>query len=134
MDRNYFDLKDNVAIVTVCSGGLCVQMAKALASQGASIVAVARRKERIEAIAREIADEFGVPTFAVQCDIKSTEAVDAMVDAVVEKFGVLTSWSTTPAPAPSATPRTSPTSSSRMRCRSTSSARSALRAPSRRRR
>lgn len=87
MDRNYFDLKDNVAIVTGCSGGLGVQMAKALASQGASIVAVARRKERIEAVANQIAEEFGVPTFAVQCDIKSTDAVDAMVDAVIEKFG-----------------------------------------------
>ena len=32
MDRNYFDLKGQVAIVTGASGGLGVQMAKALAS------------------------------------------------------------------------------------------------------
>ena len=46
--KNYFDLKGQVAIVTGCSAGLGVQMAKALANQGAAIVAVARRKEKIE--------------------------------------------------------------------------------------
>ena len=45
MSKNYFDLSGQVAIVTGCSTGLGVQMAKALASQGANIVALARRKE-----------------------------------------------------------------------------------------
>jgi gluconate 5-dehydrogenase len=85
--KNYFDLKGRVAVVTGCSAGLGVQMAKALANQGAAIVAVARRQNLIDDVAKEIADEFGVPTFAVKCDITDTEAVDAMVDAVLAKFG-----------------------------------------------
>ncbi|MBO4474144.1 MAG: SDR family oxidoreductase [Clostridiales bacterium] len=85
--RDYFDLKGRVAIVTGCSAGLGVQMAKALASQGASIVAVARRKNRIEEVAESIRSEFGVDTMAVCCDITDTEGVNAMVDAVLEKFG-----------------------------------------------
>lgn len=32
--KNYFDLKDRVAVVTGTSSGLGLQMAKALASQG----------------------------------------------------------------------------------------------------
>ena len=80
MDRNYFDLSGQVALVTGCSGGLGVQMAKALASQGASIVAVARRKDKLDEVCAEIASEFGVETLAVQCDITSTEAVEAAVD------------------------------------------------------
>ena len=87
MNRNYFDLKGQVAIVTGCSTGLGVQMAKALASQGASIVAVARRENKIAEVAEQIATEFGVPTWYYRCDITSTENVNAMVDAVVEKFG-----------------------------------------------
>ena len=87
MAKNYFDLKDRVAIVTGCSGGLGVQMAKALANQGATIVAVARRQNKIEEVAKEIADEFGVPTWCYQCDITDTEGVNKMVDAVLEKFG-----------------------------------------------
>ena len=55
--KNYFDLKDQVAIVTGCSTGLGVQMAKALANQGANIVVVARRQELIDQVAKEIADE-----------------------------------------------------------------------------
>ncbi|MCR4782321.1 MAG: SDR family oxidoreductase [Lachnospiraceae bacterium] len=85
--KNYFDLKGQVALVTGCSTGLGVQMAKALANQGASIVALARRKEKIDAVAKEIADEFGVETLAVQCDITDTEMVDNAVKTIMDHFG-----------------------------------------------
>ena len=85
--KNYFDLKDQVAIVTGCSTGLGVQMAKALANQGANIVVVARRKNLIEAVAAEIATEFGVKTLPVVCDITDTAAVEAMTDAALAEFG-----------------------------------------------
>ncbi|MBR0126287.1 MAG: SDR family oxidoreductase [Treponema sp.] len=85
--KAYFDLKGQTAIVTGCSTGLGVQMAKALANQGANIVAVARRVEKIEAVAAEIKKEFGVQTLAVRCDITDTQAVDDMVKKVMETFG-----------------------------------------------
>lgn len=85
--KNYFDLTGQVAIVTGCSTGLGVQMAKALANQGAAIVAVARRQNLIDEVAREITEEFGVKTLAVCCDITDTAAVDAMVDKVIAEFG-----------------------------------------------
>ena len=85
--KNYFDLKGQVAIVTGCSTGLGVQMAKALANQGANIVAVARRQNLIDQVAAEIAQEYGVKTLAVRCDITDTDAVNAMVDTVIEKLG-----------------------------------------------
>jgi len=85
--KNYFDLSGQVAIVTGCSTGLGVQMAKALANQGAKIVAIARRKEKIDEVAKEIADTYKVETLAVQCDITDTERVNAAVDEVLAKFG-----------------------------------------------
>ena len=85
--KAYFDLKGQTAIVTGCSTGLGVQMAKALANQGANIVAVARRVEMIEAVAAEIKNEFSVQTLAVRCDITDTQAVDAMVKKVMDTFG-----------------------------------------------
>ncbi len=84
--KSYFDLKGQVAVVTGCSTGLGVQMAHALANQGANIVAIARRKDKIEAVAKEIADTYGVETLAVQCDITDTARVDAAVDEVLAKF------------------------------------------------
>lgn len=85
--KNYFDLKGQVAIVTGCSTGLGVQMAKALANQGANIVVVARRQNLIEQVAAEIKAEFGVDALPVVCDITDTAKVDAMVDAALAKFG-----------------------------------------------
>lgn len=85
--KNYFDLSGQVAVVTGCSGGLGVQMAKALANQGAKIVALARRKDKVEEVATSIADEYGVETYAVQCDITDTDAVNQAVDDVLSKFG-----------------------------------------------
>ena len=85
--KNYFDLTGRVAIVTGCSTGLGVQMAKALANQGCGIVAVARRQNMIDEVAAEIAKEYNVPTLAVRCDITDTEGVNAMVDTVMEKYG-----------------------------------------------
>ncbi|MCR5618624.1 MAG: SDR family oxidoreductase [Lachnospiraceae bacterium] len=84
---NYFDLTGQVAVVTGCSTGLGVQMAKALASQGANIAALARRKDKIDEVAAMLEKEFGVKAIGVQCDITSTENVDAAIDEVMKVFG-----------------------------------------------
>ena len=85
--KNFFDLTGQVALITGCSTGLGVQMAKALASQGAAIVAAARRQHLIDEVIAELEKEFGVPTLAVKCDITDTEQVEALVDAALAKFG-----------------------------------------------
>ncbi|MCQ3035714.1 MAG: SDR family oxidoreductase [Bacilli bacterium] len=85
--NKYFDFNGQVAIVTGCSTGLGVQMAKALASQGATIIAVARRQNLIDEVAASITKEFGVPACGVACDITKTEQVEAMVDTVLAKYG-----------------------------------------------
>ena len=87
MTRNYFDLTGQVAVVTGCSTGLGVQMAKALASQGCNIAALARRKDKIDAVAAEIEKEFGVKAVGIQCDITNTEMVDAAIDETLKVFG-----------------------------------------------
>ena len=85
--NNYFDLSGQVAIVTGCSTGLGVQMAKALASQGATIVAVARRQNLIDEVAADISKTFNVPAVGIRCDITDTDSVETMVDTVMEKYG-----------------------------------------------
>ncbi len=85
--KNYFDFKGQVAVVTGCSTGLGVQMAKALASQGANIVALARRQNLIDEVAAEITKEYGVEAIGVACDITDTDNVNAAIDTIMEKFG-----------------------------------------------
>lgn len=85
--KNYFDLTGQVAVISGCSTGLGVQMAKALASQGAKIVAIARRQNLIDEVAKEIQEEFGVETMAVRCDITDTDMVNEAVDQILARFG-----------------------------------------------
>ncbi len=87
MVKNYFDLTGQVAVVTGCSTGLGVQMAKALANQGANIVALARRQNLIEQVAKEISETYGVKTLPVSCDITDTEKVKEAVKTVMDHFG-----------------------------------------------
>ena len=84
---NMFDLSGKVALVTGCSTGLGVQMAKALARQGASIIALARRQELIDEVAKEIRDTYGVDALAIRCDITDTENVEKAVDEALDHFG-----------------------------------------------
>ncbi|MBQ5446018.1 MAG: SDR family oxidoreductase [Lachnospiraceae bacterium] len=85
--KNYFDLTGQVALVTGCSTGLGVQMAKALANQGANIVALARRKNMVDEVAENIEKEFGVKAIGVLCDITDTAAIDNAITEIIEKFG-----------------------------------------------
>lgn len=49
-----FELNGNVAVVTGASAGLGRQFALALAKQGANLAILARRKEKLDAVAEEI--------------------------------------------------------------------------------
>lgn len=82
--KNYFDLTGQVALVTGCSTGLGVQMAKALANQGANIVALARRKNMVDEVAENIEKEFGVKAIGVLCDITDTAAIDNAITEIIE--------------------------------------------------
>lgn len=85
--NNMFDLSNRVALVTGCSGGLGVQMAKALARQGADLVIIARRYEKLLEVQKEIETVYGVNVMPLQCDITDTAAVDKMVDEAIGRFG-----------------------------------------------
>ena len=85
--KNYFDLTGRVAIVTGCSTGLGVQMARALASQGCAIVPIARRMEKLEEVAEMLRKEFGVEALPLRCDITDTAMVENVVDETLKHFG-----------------------------------------------
>ena len=82
-----FDFTGLVAVITGASSGLGVQFAKALAAQGADLALLARRKEKLDVVAAEIQDEFGVRVIGVPCDITDLHQVQQAVVAVGEEFG-----------------------------------------------
>ena len=85
--NKYFDLSGQVAVVTGASTGLGLQMAKAFASQGANLVLLARREQRLKENAEALTKEFGVEVLAIKCDITITDEVKGAVETVLKRFG-----------------------------------------------
>ena len=81
-----FDLTNRVAVVTGASSGLGKQMARAFAKQGAKVVLLARRIERLEEFKTELEAQ-GAECLAIKCDITNTEQVNESARIVKETFG-----------------------------------------------
>ena len=82
-----FDLSGKVAVVTGASSGLGVQMATAFARQGADLVILARRVERLEEFAEKLRKEFKVKVLPLKCDVTSTDDINAAAEAAEKEFG-----------------------------------------------
>jgi 3-oxoacyl-[acyl-carrier protein] reductase len=84
-----FDLSGAVALVTGASSGLGRRFALVLAQNGASVVLVARRKERLEALAAEI-EAAGGRALPVAADVADRAEIARAFDAAQAKFGPVT--------------------------------------------
>ena len=82
-----FDLTGKIAVVSGASSGLGVQMATAFARQGADLVILARRVERLEEFAEKLRKEYKVKVLPLKCDVTSTEDIDNAAKAAEKEFG-----------------------------------------------
>ena len=81
-----FALKGRVAVVTGASSGLGADAARAYAQQGANVALLARRKDKLEALAKEL-EQAGVRAIAVPCDVTDETQVKAAIEAIIKAFG-----------------------------------------------
>ena len=81
-----FNLKNRVVAITGASSGLGKQMATAFAEQGANLVIMARRIERLEALKAEL-EKKKVKVLPVQCDVTNTENINAAAALAEKTFG-----------------------------------------------
>ena len=83
------DLTGEVALVTGASSGLGRRFALTLAAAGASVVACARRVEKLDDLVAEITATGG-SAVAVPLDVSDATAIPAAVDAAEAAFGTVT--------------------------------------------
>jgi NAD(P)-dependent dehydrogenase (short-subunit alcohol dehydrogenase family) len=76
-----FSLRGRRALVTGASAGLGVECAIALAAAGAQVALLARRKDKVEVVAREISAAHRVKTVGIGADV----AVEADLDRALEE-------------------------------------------------
>ena len=105
--QELFDLTGTVAIVTGGGSGLGRQIAEALGECGADLVLCARKAERCEAAAAELAG-LGVRTIGMGCDVRDGGQIQAVVDRTLAELGRVdvlvnnsgTSWGAPPEDVP----------------------------------
>ena len=89
MPADIFNLHGKVALVTGASSGLGVRFAECLAENGASVVLVARRADRLGALQSRI-EKSGSKAIAVEADVRDRAAMAAAFDAAEKAFGTVT--------------------------------------------
>ena len=81
-----FNLKGRVAVISGASSGLGRQMARAFANQGADLVILARRFERLEELKKEL-EPLNVRVLPIMCDVTSTEDINHAAEQAEKEFG-----------------------------------------------
>jgi NAD(P)-dependent dehydrogenase (short-subunit alcohol dehydrogenase family) len=79
-------LQGQVAVVTGASGGLGAHFARLLAAEGAAVAVTARRLDRVEALAGELAGE-GHRAMALRLDVADAESIGPALDEVEAALG-----------------------------------------------
>ncbi len=82
-----FSIRGHIAIVTGASSGLGAECARALAMAGADLSLVARRVDRCDALANELAKDYKVRAIAIGADVSSDAELDRVMAVTCEKLG-----------------------------------------------
>lgn len=81
------NLKDQTVLITGASAGIGKEAAAQFAKKGANLVLAARRKDRLEKVASEIAATSNVRVVHCRCDVSDRMQVEHLVQVALAEFG-----------------------------------------------
>jgi serine 3-dehydrogenase len=80
------DLKNRCVLVTGASSGIGRACAEAFAARGCRLLLVARREDRLEALATALREQHGVDVLTAALDVRDRGSVEAWVEGLAEDW------------------------------------------------
>src|SRR4051794_11027716 len=87
LERLPTELKDTPVLLTGASSGIGRELALVLAGRGARLVVAACRRDRLDALAAEIASRGGTRPVVVESDLAQRGAAEALAQEAVAALG-----------------------------------------------
>lgn len=75
---------DRTVLVTGATAGIGEACARAFAAQGARLVLIGRRQDRLESIRSELVEEHGVPVYTHTVDVQDRHAVEVLRETLAD--------------------------------------------------
>jgi serine 3-dehydrogenase len=72
-------LKGNTVFITGASAGIGLECARAFAREGCNLILTARRKDRIDKEARDLAERHGIRTLPLRLDVTNQREVESVI-------------------------------------------------------
>lgn len=78
-------MTDETVLITGASSGIGLELARLFAADNSNLVLVARREEKLRALADELKSEFGVDVFILPKDLSQKNAPNEIYDTIVKE-------------------------------------------------
>lgn len=81
-------LQKKLIVITGASGGLGEQLARISAKEGARLILMARRIDRLEAVKKQLVEDWNAEVYIFELDVANLDAVERVFRTIEETIGV----------------------------------------------
>lgn len=82
-------MKDKIVFITGASSGIGQACAKIFAKHGAKLILCARRRDRIDVLAKELKKSFNTESFVFTLDVRNREKVQKAIKAIPKEWSAI---------------------------------------------